>query len=144
MSSAYISTIAALAGSTLGGLTSLASAWLTQHRQDRAARLTQDRARRRELYAQFINEASRLYADALAHNEAEISSLVGVYSLISQMRILSSPDVVERAEVLIRMIVDTYFTPNKTLPELRHLIDGHTLDSLRAFSEECRKELGRV
>lgn len=144
MSSAYLSTVAALVGSTLGGLTSLASAWLTQHRQDRAARLMQDRAKRRELYAQFINEASRLYADALAHNEAEISSLVGVYSLISQMRILSSPEVVERAEELNRMIVDTYFTPNKTLPELRHLIDSHTLDPLRSFSEQCRKELGGV
>ncbi|QIP05193.1 hypothetical protein [Bradyrhizobium symbiodeficiens] len=144
MTSAYASTIAALVGSTLGGLTSIASAWLTQHRQDRAARLLQDRARRRELYAQFINEASRLYADALAHNEAEISSLVGVYSLISQMRILSSPGVVERAEELIRMIVGTYFTPNKTLPELRHLIDSHTLDPLRRFSEECRMELGGV
>lgn len=144
MSSAYISTIAALAGSTLGGLTSIASAWLTQQRQDRAARLAQDRAKRRELYAQFTNEASKLYADALAHNEAEISSLVGVYSLISQMRILSSPATVERAEELIRVIVDTYFTPNKTLPELRNLIESHTLDPLRAFSEECRKELNSV
>jgi hypothetical protein len=78
----------------------------------------------------------QLYADALAHNEAEISSLVDVYSLISQMRILSSLGVVERAEALIRMIVDTYFTPNKKLPELRGLIDSHTLDPLRAFSEE--------
>ena len=42
------------------------------------------------------------------------------------------------------MIVDTYFAPNKTLPELRQLMDGHSMDPLRAFSEECRKELSNI
>ena len=142
MSDAYISALAALTGSTVGGFTSLASAWLTQRRQNRAAQLAQDRNKRRELYALFIDEASKLYAEALGHNEAEISALVGVYSLISKMRILSAPSVVEKAEEIVRLIVDTYFTPNKTLPELRTLIEGHALDPLRSFSDECRRELG--
>jgi hypothetical protein len=78
MDAAYLPAIAALAGSTIGGLTSLASAWLTQGRQDRAARLSQDKAARQKLYKQFIDEASKLYADALVHNEAEVSALVSV------------------------------------------------------------------
>ena len=48
---------------------------------------------------------------------------------------------VEEAEAVVRMIVDTYFAPNKTFPELRTLIDGHAIDPLRAFGEKCRAEL---
>ena len=65
MNSAYLSALAALAGSAIGGLTSLVSAWLTQRRQDHAQRLLQDKLRRQKLYRQFIDEASKLYADAL-------------------------------------------------------------------------------
>ena len=141
MNAAYLSAIAVLAGSTVGGLTSLASAWLTQHRQDRANRLSQDKSRRQKLYKQFIDEASKLYADALVHDQAEVSALVSVYALISRMRVLSSSAVIEAAEAVIRMILDTYFAPNKTFPELRELMDSHSIDPLRAFSEECRAEL---
>ncbi len=62
---AYLPAVAALAGSAIGGLTSLASAWLTQRHQDRAKQLSQDKGRRQLLYKQFIDEASKLYADAL-------------------------------------------------------------------------------
>src|SRR5438105_759145 len=141
MNPAYLPALAALAGSAIGGFTSFASAWLTQHRQDRAKRLSQDKARRQKLYRQFIEEASKLYADALAHDQAEVSALVSVYALISRMRVLSSTAVVERAEAVVRMILDTYFAPNKTFPELRELMNSHTMDPLRAFSEECREEL---
>jgi hypothetical protein len=141
MNAAYLTAYAALAGSAVGGLTSFASAWLTQHRQARAQRLSQDKSRRQKLYKQFIDEASKLYADALVHDQAEVSALVSVYALISRMRVVSSSAVIERAEAVVRMIVDTYFEPNKTLPELRKLMDSHSIDPLRAFGEECRAEL---
>ena len=48
---------------------------------------------------------------------------------------------VEKAEAVIRMILNTYFAPNKTFPELRKLMDSHAIDPLCAFSEECREEL---
>ena len=90
MSTVYLPAIAALAGSAIGGLTSFASAWLTQYRQDRANRLSGEKARRQKLYKQFIDEASKLYADALVHDQAEVSALVSVYALISRMRVISS------------------------------------------------------
>jgi hypothetical protein len=58
---AYLPALAALAGSAIGGLTSLAAAWLTQQRQDHTKRLSQDKTRRQKLYRQFIDEASKLY-----------------------------------------------------------------------------------
>src|SRR5258708_35677281 len=134
MDSAYLPALAALAGSATGGLTSLASAWLTLRRQGRATRLSKDRARRQKLYRLFIDEASKLYADALVHDKAEITALVRGYALISRMRVLSSSAVVEKAEVVVRMIVETYFAPNKTFPEVRTLMDSREIDPLRTFS----------
>src|SRR5271163_1393984 len=40
MNPSYVPALAALAGSAIGGLTSFASAWLNQARQDRATRLS--------------------------------------------------------------------------------------------------------
>ena len=141
MSTGYLPAFAALAGSAIGGLTSFASAWLTQHRQDRAKRLSSEKIRRQELYKQFIDEASKLYADALVHNQAEVSALVGVYALISRMRVVSTSAVIEKAEAVVHLVIDTYFTPNKTFSEIRELMNGHAVNPLRAFSEECRAEL---
>ena len=71
-------------------------------------------------------------------DQAEVSALVSVYALINRMRVLSRSDVVESAETVVRSIVETYFAPNKTFPELRELMDS---DAMRAFSEMCRAEL---
>jgi hypothetical protein len=141
MNSPYLPALAALAGSAIGGLTSFASAWLTQHHQDRANRLSGEKTRRQKLYKQFIDEASKLYADALVHDQAEVSALVGVYALISRMRVVSSSAVVASAEEVVRMIVDTYFVPNKSFPQFREMVNSHAVDPLRAFSEQCRAEL---
>ena len=140
MNPAYLPAVAALAGSAIGGFTSFASAWLTQHHQDRANSLSRDKARRRKVYKQFIDEASKLYADALVH-DLEVSALVSVYALVSRMRVLSSPAVITKAEAVVRMIVETYLAPNRTALELHELLSNHAIDPLRAFSEECRAEL---
>ncbi len=51
MDSAYFSAFAALGGSVIGGLTSLATSWLIQHTQLRAQRYAQNIGRRETLYA---------------------------------------------------------------------------------------------
>ena len=100
MDTAYLSVFAALAGSAIGGLTSIANAWLTQHAQARAQQLAQEQAKREELYGKFIDEASKLFADALQHQTEEASALVGLYALISRIRLRSSPQVTELADRL--------------------------------------------
>ena len=50
MDGAYISAFAALAGSIVGGLTSLATSWLGQRTQVRADERIRDRRRREEVY----------------------------------------------------------------------------------------------
>ena len=100
-----------------------------------------EKTRRQKLYKQFIDEASKLYADALVHDQAEVSALVSVYALISRMRVVSNSAVIEKAEAVVHLIIDTYFTPNKSFSEFRELMNGHAANPLRAFSEECRAEL---
>jgi hypothetical protein len=101
MNLAYLDALAALAGSVIGGRASVASAWLVQKRHDRAKRPSRDKASRQKLYKQFIDEASNLYADALMHEEAEVSAVFSAYALISQMRVLSSSAVVKEAEAVV-------------------------------------------
>jgi hypothetical protein len=144
MDTAYISAVAALAGSIIGGLTSLATSWLTHRTQTRAGELTRNRRRRERLYRTFIEEASRLYIDALEHDESQAfeqtAGLVKIYAVVSRMRVLSSPRVIEAAENILRKIVDTYAAPNKTFPELRQMLHQDAVDPLREFSEACRAE----
>ena len=101
----------------------------------------QNRLRVQTQWLWFIVEASKSYADALVHNESEVSTLVSVYALISRMRVTSSSLIVEKQETVVRMIVDTYFSPNKTFPELRDMMNSRAMDPLREFSEACREEL---
>ena len=65
MDTAYISAFAALGGSAVGALTSLATTWFTLNSQERANRAAREMTRRETLYGQFIEEAAKLYTDAL-------------------------------------------------------------------------------
>src|SRR5215510_1000285 len=96
MDAAYFSAFAALAGSVIGGLTSLGTSWLTQRSQLGAQRFSRNLERRETLYRDFIHEASRLYADAFEHDQTELSNLVKLFAMISQMRVVSSPRIAPR------------------------------------------------
>ncbi len=141
MDAAYFSGLAALAGSVIGGLTSLGATWLTQYSQLGAQRVARNLERRETLYKDFINEASRLYADAFGHDQTELANLVRLFAMISQMRIVSSARIFEDADKVARLIMETYVAPNKTFADLESTVEGHMVDPLRRFSEACREEL---
>jgi hypothetical protein len=113
---------------------------LSQHAQARTQWLAQDKLLRQELYKEFIEAASKCNIDALQHDEADIPALVELYVKVGRMRILSSPKVVESAELVARRIVDTYLVPNKTFLELREMTIDGSIDLLREFGEACRAE----
>ena len=75
MNAAYISAFAALAGSAIGAMTSLAAAWLSQHVQFRVQQRATDLSRREELYKNFIEEASKWFADAFEHDNNRTSRI---------------------------------------------------------------------
>ena len=140
MDSSFIPALAALGGAALGGFTSFATSWTTLRLQMRADRAASSKERRQKLYKEFITQASKIYGDALVHDELELSGLIGLYSLISRMRILSSTKVIENAVFVTRTISDIFQQPNKTPQELEEMIHNDDVDLLSGFSEACREE----
>ena len=65
MEPAYISAFAALAGTAIGGLASFATSWVTQQAQTRAQRIAAEKDARAALFGRFLDEAAKLYSDAL-------------------------------------------------------------------------------
>jgi hypothetical protein len=146
MEASIISALAALTGSAVGGLTSVAANWLNHKGQIRAQWLHHERSRRQILYRDFIEEASKCYIDALQHHEADadIPGLVGLYAKLGRMRVLSSRPVVHSAEHIAKKIMDTYLQPDKSFVELRDMANSGAIDLLREFSDACRDEFEQM
>jgi hypothetical protein len=107
----------------------------------KAKQSANSKSKRQKLYKEFIDQASRIYGDALIQSTLELSGLIGLYSLISRMRILSSEEVIENASRVAQVITETFHQPNKTPAELESMIHQHRVDLLQEFSNACRKEL---
>jgi hypothetical protein len=135
----YIPALASFSGSASGTLASVIMGWVTQRRRARVRRTQRATSQLEELYKSFIEEASRLYADALVNDKSEVSELVDLYALIARMKIVSGDAVIEAAEKAGRLILETYLSPNREFVELPELINE--MDPLRDFSEACRCEL---
>jgi len=142
MDIAYVSALAALCGSVVGGLTAGTTTWLSQRVQVRAAQRAREMSRRDDLYKDFIVAASKAYGEAILSNEPQIQELVALYAMISRMRLLSSPRTVASAVKIMEATIDTYFAPNKTLHEVHEMIkSGAGIDPVKDFSEAAREEL---
>ena len=89
---AYLTGLAIFSGSVVGALTSLTSAWLTKQHEARHQRASEAKLWRQRLYAQFIDEASKLYLDALVRDQAEALAMVGLYALLSKIRMTSTAE----------------------------------------------------
>jgi hypothetical protein len=134
--------VAAFWGSAVGSVSTVLSKWVMERRKHRVRRKALAVSQRHKLYKKFIEEASRLYADALVNDKSEASKLVGMYALIGRMKVISSDGVIEEAEKVGSTIIETYLSPNRTFADLADLIPK--MDPLRRFSEACRRELQAV
>jgi hypothetical protein len=141
MDAGYITAMAALGGAALGGFTSFATSWTTLRTQMKAEGNASSKARRRKLYRLFINQASKIYGDALIHDTPGLPGLVELHALVSRMRIISSTQVIEHAVKVVHVITETYSQPNRTPFEIEAMIENGSIDLLRGFSEACRAEL---
>src|SRR6516162_5096481 len=140
MNASTITALAAISGSMVGALGSLAASWVTQRHQDRRDLLTKKIVHREALYSGFISEAARLLVDALEHNFNDPKNLIPSYALLGRIRLGSSPQVSMAAEEVVKLIMDAYTKPNLTAEQVQFAAVGGE-DPLRAFSETCRAEL---
>ena len=121
---------------------SFLGSWIVHQKEVRAQWLGQDRLRRQDLYKEFIQQASKCYADALQHEKPDVPLLVVLYGKISRMRVISSPQVLAAAEQVLRRIADIYFEPPIVLSrdQIRSMLQDGSVDILRDFSQSCRAE----
>jgi len=140
MNSGMIAASAAVFGSLVGALGSVAGTWITQRHQDIRDLLAKTIVRRESLYSDFIAESARLLVDAMVQSNSDPQKLIPLYALLSRVRLSSSETVLETAEAVIRIIVSTYPKPNLTPEQIEsRAVSGD--DPLRQFSDACRKEL---
>jgi hypothetical protein len=142
MNAAYVSALAALAGSVIGGLTTGVATWLTQRAQVRAGQIEHKIAQLENLFTDFIMAASKTYGEGLVTNEPKIEEIVALYAMISKMRVLSLEQTVNCAERIMYETIEAYYKPNKTIRDLHELIkSGVSIDPLKDFAEAARDEL---
>lgn len=121
MSLAYISGLAAMAGSAVGALASSATTWLTQRHQSDAQRRSVDASRRARLFGEFINQASETYADAIACERLQNpAKLVPIYAAISKLRMIATAGTIEAAE----MCCKRFWRPRISRPLCRGAMIG--------------------
>ena len=142
----YVSALSALAGSVIGGLTtgsmSLASGAATGISIQAAGCWTgapTPWTSARWPTVPMTPCRWKNYASCLEEARAD---LVGLYAMISRMRVLSTSRIVVAADKIMRVIVDTYSAQNKSALEVRELIkEGTEIDVLKEFSEAAREEM---
>jgi len=140
MTSAYISAVAALCGSIIGALVSIATTWLTQRHQDESRRRAQEYTRRERIFIEFIDLSSKAFVDALLETSIKDPvKVVSLYATIGKLRLFASEQTVEAADKVMSRILETYYGPKIDL-QIRPT-PSHTPDILREFSERCRTEL---
>lgn len=142
MNTIYFPAFAAFGGSAFGAISTIVTGWATRRRRVRERHHTHAVTKREKLYRSFIEEASRLYADALTSDRSEISALVNLYALIGRMRILSDDEVVHAAERAGRRIIETYLAPSTSFVDLPDFMEE--MDPLREFGEVCRREMHAI
>ena len=143
MDTAFISALSALGGATIGGLASFGSSWLTQRTQLHFSHDEAVKAKRETLYAAFVDEAARLYGDALGHQKDEVADLVKIYALVGRIMLVSPRPVVTAAERTLDTIIEAYLGPNRTLHQVLDDVHRGGFTFFAEFGEACRQDLGR-
>lgn len=145
MDTAVLSASAALVGSLVGGVSTLAASWFTQRGQLRAQALVHEAIKREALYAEFILEAAKHLTGAWSHNAEGPEIMAGLYSAVERMRLTSSAEVIQIAQQVIQQVVEAYAAPARSFDELRNRVASlDDLDPLRGFAKACRTELSSL
>ena len=141
MDSTVVTAMAAALGSVVGACASIAATWISQRTQTTRANAEWKLRERESLYKEFMMEASRLVADALAHSLEQPDQLVALYGILNRIRLLSGEEVLCQAEDCCRRIVQFYRRPNMTLEQIHAAYDTNQFNPLKDFSAACRREL---
>ena len=125
----------------VGGLISGAATWASQRFQVRTAQLSHEISLREALYRDFIIAASKAYAHALVSDQPIVEDLAAIQAMITRMRIISTPRIVESAEAIYLKTTDTYLLPNRAIQELHGAMKtGEMISPLKDFNDAVHEE----
>src|SRR5262245_11204140 len=119
MDSSAIAVISAAIGSLIGASASIGTTWIAQRTQTDRANIEWRRRELESLYNELFTETSRLAVDAHIHSLEGVQQLATLYGLLNRIRVISSDEVLAKAEECCRRIVEIYWPPNNTLDEFR-------------------------
>jgi hypothetical protein len=149
MDGSIIAALFAILGTTVGGLTTFATTFLNQRYAMRRDILAKDLANREQLYTEFLKEAGNLYFDSVNRTldeTSQVTSLIGMFSLVGRIRMISSDAVLAAAENVAEDIVECYKRPPMSLQEFQQ--SWQASDPWHEFTKACREErenmLGRL
>ena len=144
MEQAYISALAALSGTVVGGLTSFVTSWTTQQFQTRTQRIDKEIAKREEIYGRFIEEISRCYAIAVANESLDPGVTTPLMACKRRIDLFASEAVQEAANAAVRHVVELNLSPNLTAAELHELVVDMHKTPMEAFAHACRDDLRHI
>jgi hypothetical protein len=141
MDAPAITALTALAGSLIGSVTTFSASWITIRNQQRAQVRFLHMTKRQELYSAFIQEVSARLTEAWSRQAEGPAVISNLYSLVAQMRLMSSDEVVVVAERVVERVLQVYAMPNRSPEEWSCNVQYRHDDPLKAFSEACQREL---
>jgi hypothetical protein len=141
MDSTVVTALAAALGSLVGATASIGTTWISQRRQSIRASAEWKLRDHESLYKEFIMEASRLFGDAMVKSLERPDQLVGLYGILSRIRLISGDEVLSKAVGCCHRIVELYRRPNMTADQIRVAFEANEFDPLKEFSAACRAEL---
>jgi len=139
MDTSIVTALAALGGSIIGGVASIAAAQLTQRNQGRRDRLLREQDMRERLYAEFIRTAADRYADSLDHSLENPGVLIELFSMVGRIHLFSTGEVLAAAHAVESHLIESYRRPAiDPIPALARR--DEIVAPLLAFIEACRRE----
>ncbi len=141
MDAAIISATAAVFGSLVGGLATVATTWVTQWTLGKRELIRVEIDKREALYGEFIDECSKLLVDAMDHTLDKPETVLSAYALVNRIRLSASTATLGEAEEVMRRIMEQYFSPNLSAQEVRAILLSVGPDPLEPFGKACRAEL---
>ena len=141
MDSTVVTALAAALGSLVGATASIGTTWISQRRQSIRTSAEWKLRDHESLYKEFIMEASRLFGDAMVKSLERPDQLVGLYAILSRIRLISGDEVLSKAVGCCHRIVELYRRPNMTADQFRAAFEANEFDPLKEFSAACRIEL---
>ena len=141
--------VAAIMGALVGGVASLASAWVTERTRNRRDQVQREINKRETTYSEFIDKASKLYVISATHTiseddnenlQVDLKEAVSLYGTASRIRLFASDRVIKEAEAVLDLILVQFGAESISVGQFRER-KLKERDPLKSFSVSCRSEL---